>query len=203
MKQRWLGADPGTANFSVSVVEYDTETEEIKLLYVGMLENPIKNLTANPVRSKPRRGKKALERDEPRFDIGVILFRDEMLWIIRHFNVTHFAGERFQTRGGFKGDSIESISIMLGIIFEICVRRKIVYFTTIAGVWKNAMARLGSDLPSLYSHGKMIDKRIEPHMIDSTLIACWHSNREKAWANKSLLKAIGNCLDGKTAVVAF
>jgi hypothetical protein len=180
-KQTWLSMDPGTGNFALTVFRYNTKTGRVKLLHCQMLTNPIKNLTANPIRSKPRKGKKALERDEPTFEIGYQLFRDEIEWIFDNFKITHAVAERFQSRGGFNsGDQGELISMMLGIVFTVAKDRGAVFFTTIAGVWKQAVARLGIDLQSVYDCGK-ITFRMEPHPIDSTLIGLWHANREKQW----------------------
>lgn len=204
-KQIWLGADPGSSNFAVTVVRYDTETRRTKMLYAGMIENPVKNLTANPVTQKKRKGKTALDKDEPSLTIGVVLFTHEIQWLIKTFGVTHYVGERFQARGKMMGDTIESVSIMIGIIISECMRRKIKFGTTIAGVWKGAVARQRCDLPLLYEYGIMQyqkalreaglpankkDAECIVHIIDSALIALWHADRETVWANQQLIHVI-------------
>ena|ERR1700740_2501879 len=195
--QYWLGCDPGTASFGISVIRYNPETGGIKILYVTILDNPIKNLTETPVRPKNRRGKSTLERDEPSFAIGARLFLDEIEWILDTFKITHIAGERFQSRGVTKGDVIEAVNIMLGIITLLAIKRGITFVTITAGVWKNAMARLGVDLTSAYEHGK-VKYRIPAHLIDASLIALWHINRDIVWSIPRLLKTI-NKLIAKSA----
>ena len=186
--QCWLGMDPGTANFAVSVVDYDTETRKKRIRYVAMIANPIKNLTATPVRDKKRRNKTTLKRDEPSFAVGLALFAHEIEWIFDNFKITHAVGERFQTRG-LKGDGIEVISMMLAIVFYIAFRRRVKFMTTTAGVWKNAVARQRGDLLSLYEYAKMMFK-MEPHVIDSTMIALWHADKETPWATQGLVRKI-------------
>lgn len=182
----WLGLDPGSSNFAVTVFRYNPATQKSKILYVSMIENPIKNLTDTPVWDKPRKGKTTLKRDEPSLDVGVLLFTDEIEWLFDTFGVTHVVGERFQVRGKFGGDLVEVVNVMLGIIINIAAKRRVKFMTTTAGVWKNAMARLGGDLQGLYERGKLLFK-LEPHVIDSTLIAMWHANKVIPWANRPYL----------------
>lgn len=184
-----LGADPGSANFSISVIKYKPSTQQKKILYVGMIANPIKNLTATPVRDKKRRGKSTLPRDEPSFEVGMQLFTDEIEWLYKTFKITHTSAERFQVRGQFKGDTIESINIMMGILFTVARRHKSKINTTTAGVWKNAIARLGGDLFTAYEDAKILYK-LQPHPIDSTLIALWHANKGILWLTPNLLRFI-------------
>lgn len=193
-RQIWMACDPGTGNFAITIFRYNTLTGKVKLLYCGMLQNPIKNLTANPIRSKPRRGKKAIEKDEPTFEIGYQLYRDEIEWFFDNYKITHVVAERFQSRGRFNsGDQGELISLMLGTMFTIAKDRGAKFLTTIAGVWKQAVARLGIDLPSVYEYGKM-NFRIEPHPIDSTLIGLWHANRDKKWQITKFLPRLSTLL---------
>jgi hypothetical protein len=206
----WLGADPGTAHFAVTVIRYCTETRRKKVLYVGMIENPIKNLTETAVTMKRRKKKNGvaqphIDKDEPRLSIAVKLFTDEIDWLLTTYKVTHFVGERFQARGRMMGDTIEAVSTMMGIIIAMCQRRRIKFLTTIAGVWKGAIARQRCDLPKLYANGIIIYQKALAeagfkatqgeasdivHMIDSSLIALWHADREQVWANSSLLRVL-------------
>jgi hypothetical protein len=193
MKQIWLGMDPGSANFAITVIKFDPDSGRKKTLYTSKIVNPIKNLTANPVRNKNRRGKSALERDEPTFEIGYQLFSDEIEWLFEQYKITHVVGERFQARG-MRGDTGETISMMLGIIFSVAKRYGAKIITTTAGVWKKAVEKVsGMTLPELYEYGK-IKWRLEPHYIDSALIALWHADRGKAWANKHLVNVLAKQL---------
>lgn len=192
--QRWMGLDPGTANFGVSIIRYGPKKQSVKPLYAGLLEQPIKNLTATPVGDKVRRGKPTIKRDEPSFPIGMQLFVDEIDYLITKYRVTHIAIERFQTRGGSSmGDTIECVSAMLGIICYIAHTRGIKFVTTVAGVWKGAVNRNGGDLQAVYDYGK-INHDIAPHIIDATMIALCHANKEIPWANNALqlIKWIAN-----------
>jgi len=200
MKQTWLSMDPGPSNFAVTVFRYDPTTEGVKLLYLGMLANPLKNLTANPVRGKPRKGKNKdgsrkppIEKDEPSFEIGYQLFLEEVEWLFEQFSITHVVGERFQSRGRFNaGDQSELVSIMLGTIYTIAFARGAKIITTIAGVWKAAFERLlGHKLQIVYDCAKM-QYRMEPHMVDSTMIGLWHANKGKAWKIVRLLPKLRN-----------
>ena len=195
MRQVWMTMDPGLANYAVTIFRYNTVTGKGKLLYCGMLENPIKNLTATPVRDKKRRGKAALVRDEPSFDVGYLLFRNEIEWFFDTFGVTHVAGERFQSRGRFNsGDQGELVSLMLGTVFTIAFERGAVFFTTIAGVWKKAFEKqVGMSLQSIYDCGKM-EYGIEPHPLDSTMIGLWHASRERKWPILKLLPRLRELL---------
>lgn len=194
-KQVWLSMDPGVGNYAVTVFRYNQRTQKSKLLYCGMLENPIKNLTSTPVRNKKRRNKKDLERDEPSFDVGYLLFRNEIEWLFDTFGITHVAAERFQSRGRFNsGDQGELISLMLGTVFTIANDRGALFYTTIAGVWKKAFEKLiGANLQSVYDCGKM-NHGIEPHPLDSTMIGMWHASREKKWPIVKLLPRLRTLL---------
>jgi hypothetical protein len=150
-----------------------------------------------------------IDKDEPRLSIAVKLFCDEIEWLLTTYKVTHFVGERFQARGRMMGDTIEAVSLMMGLIISMCHRRRIKFLTTIAGVWKGAIARQSCDLPKLYENGiieyqKALREAGLPatkseasaivHMIDSALIALWHADRETVWANSSLLRVLANLL---------
>lgn len=194
-KQVWLACDPGVGNFAVTVFRYNPNTGGTKMLYCGMLENPIKNLTSNPVRNKKRRNKPDLERDEPSFDVGYLLYRNEIEWFFDTFKPTHVVAERFQSRGRFNsGDQGELISLMLGTMFTIAFERRAKFYTTIAGVWKKAFEKqVSANLQTVYDYGKM-NFGIEPHPIDSAMIGLWHANREKKWPITKLLKRLRELL---------
>lgn len=199
-KQYWLSMDPGVGNFAYTVFRFNTNTGGVKILYCGMLTNPIKNLTTNPVYEKRKRGKASatpahVDKTQPSFLVGYLLFRDEIEWLFDNFPITHVVAERFQSRGRFNsGDQGELISLMLGTVFTIAHDRGAVFYTTIAGVWKRAMEKLlGQDLLSVYSRGK-INFGIEPHPIDATLIGLWHANREVKWPIVKLLPRLRELL---------
>lgn len=191
-KQTWLGLDPGTNNFGVGVVTIDQETDIVKPRFVGLLEQPLKNLTANAVGDKKRRGKPTLKRDEASFQVALRLFVDEIDYLFTKYKITHVAMERYMNRGRF-GDTIESVSMMIGIICAMAQQRNITFYLVSAGVWKNAIARQGGDLESLYEHGK-IKYRLTPHEIDAIIIGLWHANKELPWASllPKIMKQVQN-----------
>lgn len=150
---RILSGDPGKVNFALSVLDVDGP----KLNFIGtrMFRNPVPTLAGDIAQSIKDFEKelKQLNKDYGPFD--VVCF------------------ERFQSRG-LKGNTIECISLMLGLIAQHYVSKKIPVMLITAAQWKNAFNK-ELDLKGLYAHHKMSTKQFkkEIHEFDAALIGIY------------------------------
>lgn len=154
---RIMGCDMGTKNFGVTVIDADIVKGLFKFKIIGtcMLGSMIKDITN-------------VQKE-------AATFRAEFAKLPQ---VDYLAAERFQMRPGGRGgragagSTVESISMMLGIV--LCDREEtpITYYT--AATWKNAFNRTSADLKEMYEDTKHI-KSFAIHQIDSTLIAIYHA----------------------------
>lgn len=152
-----MGCDMGTKNFGVTVIKAAIVDGVFKFKIVGtcMMNAMIRDITKIQAESNA--------------------FRAEFAKLPK---VDYLAAERFQMRPGGRGSragagsTVESISMMLGII--LCDREEtpITYYT--AATWKNAFNRTAADLKEMYEDTKH-EKSFAIHQIDSTLIAIYHA----------------------------
>lgn len=88
----------------------------------------------------------------------------------------YYAAERYQSRPGRTagGSTVESISMMLGVMMMIHPNKPIEFYT--AATWKNAFNRTNADLKSMYEDLKDYKgDGIVIHQLDSMLIAIYHA----------------------------
>jgi hypothetical protein len=145
MKIRSLGIDPGTNNCAYSVIE--TNGTQLKLLEHGRIRNTLRDLTGNQVGQSG------------------IRFQREVRSIVRYWSAEYLTAERFQTRGP-KGATIEYVSAMLGLLWNVGVKPNNIRFVT-AAQWKNAWNRV-ADLKEFYETCGTSD-----HQVDATNIAIY------------------------------
>lgn len=150
---RILSGDPGKVNFALTVL--DIQGTKLEIMGTRMFGSPIQNLTG---------------------DLGSVTkkFIDEIAAIDKQYGP--FDGvcfERFQSRG-LGGNTIEAISIMIGVIAFYCQKKKIPFFAITASQWKNAFNR-HADLKGLYKEYNLTSKKSKKaiHEYDSMLIGMY------------------------------
>lgn len=152
-----MGCDMGTANFGVTVIKAGIVDGVFKFKIEGtaMMGRMIKDITN-------------IQKEAEAFKTE----------FARLPKVDYLAAERFQTRPGGRGSragagsTVESISMMLGILLCERADTPIVFYT--AATWKNAFNRTPADLKEMYEDTKKI-KAFAIHQLDSTLIAIYHA----------------------------
>lgn len=133
-----LCCDPGTANFSSSIVRVLIEAPfRYKILKTGMVQNPIRDLTGN------------LQKQ-------VAAFEREMKREVKQFDVDIIVAERFMNRGR-NGNTGELVSFMCGILMKISGTH---LELITAAQWKNAFNRV-QDLKALYKESSLVAHRID------------------------------------------
>lgn len=177
-----LSVDPGSKNYAWSVVRIEAPAK-FKLLEVGMLSNPITNLAS------------------VNFEREVAAFSDEIENLCLKHHVTHFAGERFMTRG-FGGDQIELVSFMHGIVMAIMhsgrdKRKKLNHNLLLtAAEWKNSVNKNVLVLDEAYEH-------ITPHILDSACIGAYAYYRllgvpPFSFGKKNVTRMLTNMIDAQS-----
>lgn len=154
---RVMGCDMGTKNFGVTVIKAAIVDGVFKFKIEGtaMMGQMIKDIT------NIQREAEAFKKEFARLP-----------------EVNYLAAERYQTRPGGRGkragggSTVESISMMLGIMLCERAHTPITYYT--AATWKNAFNRTAADLKEMYEDTKNV-KEFAIHQLDSTLIAIYHA----------------------------
>lgn len=169
-----MGCDMGTKNFGVTVINADIVNGTFKFKIVGtcMMGDMLRDITN-------------VQKEATKF-------RAEFAKLP---SVDYLAAERFQMRPGGRGSragagsTVESISMMLGMI--LCDREEtpITYYT--AATWKNAFNRTAADLKEMYEDTKHV-KSFAIHQIDSTLIAIYHACKVLGCAPFPFIKSYKN-----------
>lgn len=117
---RILSGDPGKVNFALAVQEF--KDRRITVLGTRMFKKPIQNLH--------------LDMRHPTKEFLAEL--EEMWKLYGPFDAMCF--ERFQSRG-LGGNTIEAISLMLGVISFFALKKKCPLDLITASQWKNAFNR--------------------------------------------------------------
>lgn len=139
-----LSCDPGTRNFGISVVRFKLNPFRYKVLYNGMLQNTINDLTGDLTKSFSS-------------------YKSEIRKLKNKYKVDYICAERFMTRG-LKGTTIECVCVMLALLSQIGV--KDFRFIT-ASQWKNAWNKF-HDLNTFYDVCPC-----ETHQIDAVNIGLY------------------------------
>ncbi|AXG66931.1 Holliday junction resolvase [Dickeya phage vB_DsoM_JA29] len=150
---RILSGDPGKVNFALTVL--DVKGKRLDIMGTRMFGSPIQNLTG---------------------DLGSVTkkFIDEIAKIDKQYGpFDAMCFERFQSRG-LGGNTIEAISIMIGVMAFYCHKKKIPFFAITASQWKNAFNR-HADLKGLYKEFNLTSKKSKKaiHEFDSMLIGIY------------------------------
>lgn len=133
---RILSGDPGKVNFALSVIDVK---KKVKVVGTRMCANPVKHL-----------------------HLDVVAESQAFLAELEYLNDKYgpFDGvcfERFQSRG-LKGNTVETISLMLGLIAVFAHKHNIPVMFITASQWKNAFNKT-MDLKGLYADYKLTSKK--------------------------------------------
>lgn len=174
---RILSGDPGTRNFSITVMDINRSLP--KILDCVFFEDIIFNLSNHESEHK---------------DESYLAYPDQLsitVKKIRKFLNTWkpdlVAFERFQTRGpASRGKTIELVTTMNAIWTTLAYTKKVTPNLIIAAEWKNMLNRKckevgGPDVKALehiYQEAKSLYPVIEPHNLDSTFIGMYVNDRE-------------------------
>ena len=144
-----LAFDPGPKNMGMAVVRckfVKNKLTAFKVLENGKLKHTVQKIQGETIRaeSKP--------------------FENEIRRVLRRYDVTILAAERFMNRGQFSGNTGELVNIMLGIMTKIPVENLL--FIP-AAQWKNRWKGL-MDLKATYKWIK-----VEPHQLDASCIGIY------------------------------
>lgn len=157
---RILTGDPGKVNFALSVQEF--KDKRIDILGTRMFHSPIQNLHYD-MREPTQAFMKELE----------------LIWKeYGPFDAMCF--ERFQSRG-LGGNTIEAISLMLGVASVFALKKKCPIDLITASQWKNAFNRT-MVLKDYYALHNLTSKKSRKaiHEFDASLIGAYtfyrHSN---------------------------
>lgn len=169
MRDIIIGCDPGSRNFSISVIAgWDC-------LGTEMLKESIQNMRVGEYHE-------AINR-----------YEDRVKEILDFYNPRLVCAERFIVRG-FGANTVELVGIMLGIMYSQCRLRGIDVKLISAGQWKTKVKKI-IDLKQTYKQYKKSHK-IEPHTIDSLCIARFALNkgqfteRDTDWLHHTLTNLI-------------
>lgn len=145
---RILSGDPGKVNFALSVVDV---TNKVEIVGTRMCANPVQHL-----------------------HLDVVAESQAFLAELEYLNDNYgpFDGlcfERFQSRG-LKGNTVETISLMLGLIVVFAAKHNIPVMFITASQWKNAFNKT-MDLKGLYADYKLTSKKSPKaiHEFDASL----------------------------------
>ncbi|QZE59467.1 Holliday junction resolvase [Erwinia phage pEa_SNUABM_2] len=150
---RILSGDPGKVNFALSVQEF--KDKRITVLGTRMFQHPIQNL-----------------HYDMRQPTKEFLAELELMWkLYGPFDAMCF--ERFQSRG-LGGNTIEAISLMLGVISFFALKKKCPLDLITASQWKNAFNRT-MDLKGYYAEHNLTSKKSRKaiHEFDASLIGVY------------------------------
>lgn len=195
-----LGNDPGETNFGYAIV--DIAKREI--YEIGQITKTIRNLTPKPmdVRTKAQKTKDkkaqrkvAPEHMLPPFRDNFRIFRNNFIRIFRDYpDITEVYSERFQTRG-VKSRSVETVSMMNGVVATLAYNKRVAYQPTMAATWKNRVNKT-FDLEAAYTMAGQYG--FTPHELDATLIAFTRGGQDDPPSYKQLkraLKVYSECLE--------
>lgn len=165
------GHDPGERNYGYAVIKLGKKT---RILEIGQVMDTLRNLTHKA--QKPPKSRRGKEPDAPPLKGSVVRYIRLVDNLMVEFGVPHEVySERFQTRG-VKSKSVESVSMMNGMLCLRVMLKGAYFHTMIAGTWKNAINRAfakvhgaGVSLDDLYAFGKLLG--FTPHEIDAVCIA--------------------------------
>lgn len=150
---RILSGDPGKVNFALSVQEF--KDKRITVLGTRMFQHPIQNLHYD-MRQPTKEFLKELE----------------LIWKqYGPFDAMCF--ERFQSRG-LGGNTIEAISLMLGVVSLFALKKNCPIDLITASQWKNAFNR-NMDLKGYYADYNLTSKKSRKaiHEFDASLIGVY------------------------------
>lgn len=150
---RILSGDPGKVNFALSVQEF--KDKRINILGTRMFQHPIQNLHLD-MRQPVKEFMKELEDIWKRYG---------------PFDAMCF--ERFQSRG-LGGNTIEAISLMLGVLSMFALKKNCPIDLITASQWKNAFNRT-MNLKEYYAHYNLTSKKSRKaiHEFDASLIGVY------------------------------
>ncbi|ARW58862.1 Holliday junction resolvase [Erwinia phage vB_EamM_Y3] len=155
---RILTGDPGKVNFALSVQEF--KDNRIDILGTRMFHSPIQNLHYD-MREPTKAFMKELE---------------DMWKQYGPFDAMCF--ERFQSRG-LGGNTIEAISLMLGVASVFALKKKCPIDLITASQWKNAFNRT-MNLKEYYALHNLTSKKSRKaiHEFDASLIGVYTFYRQ-------------------------
>ena len=168
---RILAGDPGKVNFALAVI--DVQGKNIEILGTRMFQKPIQNLTLD-MRQQVKEFLKEIAAIDKEYG---------------PFDAVSF--ERFQSRG-LGGNTIEAISLMLGVLCFYFTKKNVPIHVITASQWQNAFNR-HADLKGLYAEFKMTSKKSpkEIHEFDAAMIAMYTFYRHNNYVPfKNILKTI-------------
>ena len=149
---RILAGDPGKVNFALSIIDIDDKTNKLEIIGTKMCENPVQRMHENVVEQSQAflAELRALNKEYGKFD--ALTF------------------ERFQSRG-LGGNTIEVISLMIGLASVFAAEENISAMFITASQWKNAFNRK-LVLNDLYNDYKLKSVKSPKtiHEFDSSLI---------------------------------
>lgn len=150
---RYLSGDPGKVNFALTVTEVNGK--KLDIIGTRMFSNPIQDLTGDLATVIKNFTKELIEIDKQYGPFDGVCF------------------ERFQSRG-LGGNTIEAISIMIGVAAFYFQKKKVPFFAITASQWKNAFNR-HADLKELYKEYNLTSKKSKKaiHEYDSMLIGLY------------------------------
>lgn len=156
---RILTGDPGKVNFALCIIEVTGNS--IRVIGTRMFQKPIQNLHYD-MRESTKQFLKELEEMNKKYG---------------PFDAMCF--ERFQSRG-LGGNTIEAISLMLGVACTFALKKNIPINLITASQWKNAFNRT-MDLKSLYQEVGLKSKKSpkEIHEFDAALISVYTFYKQK------------------------
>lgn len=143
-----LGMDPGTNNFAVSAVSVGLRKGAFEILTHHMVDSAVNDIKSEDTGERIKR------------------FSAEIKCLKRTHKAIFVTAERFMTRG-HGGTTIESISVMLGVVATVFGTE--VRFITAAN-WKNAFNKW-YNLDKLY--GDMKPYGITNHQVDAVCIGLY------------------------------
>ncbi len=145
---RILSGDPGKVNFALAVIDVK---KKVQVVGTRMCANPVQHLHLDVV-------------SEARAFMAELEYLND--------NYGPFDGmcfERFQSRG-LKGNTVEAISLMLGLLVIFAEKHNIPIMLITASQWKNAFNKT-MDLKGLYADYKLTSKKSPKaiHEFDASL----------------------------------
>jgi Holliday junction resolvasome RuvABC endonuclease subunit len=174
-----LALDPGVNNFAWSVIKND------RVYRCGFVQDPVKDLTGDSLMAELK------------------IYRKEMLALIKKYKPQALIAERFMVRGRWLGATCEKINIMLGVLADICVAKKIDLYLITSALWKNSFNRAygAATLNNLYKTAKK-DLKMPAHIIDSTLIGYYMGNKTLKGLNlnRLIVRIQKRCLQNTTVL---
>jgi hypothetical protein len=210
MPRTFIGADPGTANYGLSVIRVSkpkNKPMKVDIVKCWMFPHAITNITMQAV--KPPKSKR--KKKTPHLMIaGFAAQMDDFIYAWKkvfdtYSDAVKVSMERFQTRGP-KGKTIECVSMMNGMVALYARIRRMKSETMIASSWKNKLNKCLTAThnihPSKDHKGRIIrpldkiylrfKKVLPPHIIDAIFINIQGaiSNYGLQWKDVDLLYVI-------------